>query len=152
MSIDNFRDEYYFLSNFYECPIIYRGIRYKNNEAAFQSMKTENILERHEFSELNPSKAKHKGRKVTLRKDWEEIKDQIMYEVVKSKFTQNDDLRLKLLSTGEEELIEGNDWNDTYWGMCSGEGKNMLGKILMRVREEVKTVDYRNFDYENHIS
>lgn len=61
-----------------------------------------------------------------------------MYLVVKSKFEQNSDLKDKLIATGDEYLEEGNTWNDTYWGVCRGKGKNILGKILMRVREELK--------------
>ena len=63
-----------------------------------------------------------------------------MYEIVKRKFTINKELQQKLLETKEEELVEGNWWHDTYWGVDSktGTGQNKLGKILMKVREEVK--------------
>lgn len=47
-------------------------------------------------------------------------------------------LRSQLLSTGTAELVEGNWWNDRYWGVCNGRGENHLGKILMRIREELK--------------
>ena len=87
---------------------------------------------------LGPSDAKRLGRHVPLREDWNSIKEQIMYEICKAKFTQNPDLAEKLLETGDAELIEGNWWHDTTWGMCNGEGQNLLGKILMRVREEIK--------------
>ena len=70
--------------------------------------------------------------------DWEEVKDQIMYEICLAKFTQNEELKEKLLATGNEELVEGNTWHDTYWGVCNRRGKNKLGKILMRVRSELK--------------
>ena len=56
---------------------------------------------------------------------------------VKAKFSKNPILKAKLLATGDAELIEGNWWNDTYWGVCKGVGKNKLGKILMRVRDEL---------------
>ena len=91
-----------------------------------------------EFTELNPSKAKQLGRKVKLRKDWEEVKTNIMYDICLAKFTQNQDLKEKLLKTGNAILIEGNWWNDTYWGVCNGIGENNLGKILMKIREELK--------------
>ena len=68
----------------------------------------------------------------------EEVKDQIMYEIVLNKFSQNEELREKLIATGDEYLAEGNTWHDTYWGVCNGKGKNKLGKILMQVREELK--------------
>lgn len=138
--INNFKGRYFFLSNFYMCDVIINDIKYTNTESAFQSMKTNNINIRKSFSSLDPSRAKSKGRRIQLREDWEKVKDNIMYEIVKSKFSQNKDLRLKLLETENEELIEGNDWNDTYWGVCNGKGKNMLGKILMRVRDELRKV------------
>ena len=89
---------------------------------------------------MAPNKAKAKGRNVILRSDWEQIKNKIMYEVCYAKFTQNPELKEKLLLTGDEELIEGNTWHDTYWGVCNRRGKNKLGKILMRIREELRNV------------
>ena len=94
--------------------------------------------QRKNFLGLDPSSAKRKGRRVKLRDDWEEVKDQIMYEIVLNKFSQNEELRKKLIATGDEYLEEGNTWHDTYWGVCNGKGKNKLGKILMQVREELK--------------
>lgn len=136
--INEFRGEYYFLSNFYPCKVEWQGIVYENNESAFQSAKCINLEQRKNFIGLDPSTAKRKGRRVKLRNDWEEIKDQVMYEIVLNKFLQNEDLKDKLLRTGEEELIEGNIWHDYYWGVCNGRGKNKLGKILMQVREELR--------------
>lgn len=136
--INEFRGQYYFLSNFYEAPVEYEGIKYQNNEAAFQSAKVTDYDTRLQFANLNPSQAKSKGRHVTLRHGWELIKDDIMYEVCKAKFEQNEDLKAKLLATEKEELVEGNTWGDTYWGKCNDKGKNQLGKILMRIRGELK--------------
>ena len=136
--INNFKGKYYFLSNFYSAQVMYEGLLYKNNEFAFQSAKVKDLERRKQFCELDPSVAKRKGRNVLLRQDWENVKDEIMYQCVKDKFTRNLDLKQKLLDTDDEELIESNTWNDTYWGICKGRGKNMLGKILMRVREELK--------------
>ena len=89
------------------------------------------------FSNLNPSEAKKLGRKVKLRSDWEQVKDQIMYELVFKKFSTAE-LWYQLNTTANEELVEGNWWNDRYWGVCRGTGENKLGKILMRVREELR--------------
>ena len=138
MKIDSFRGKYFFLSNFYLTEVSFEGLTFQNNEAAFQAMKTLDKGKRVEFTGLDPSSAKRKGRQIKLRKDWEEIKDQIMYEICLSKFNQNEDLKRKLLQTKGIELIEGNDWGDTYWGVCRGRGQNKLGKILMRVREELE--------------
>lgn len=136
--IDLFDGEYSFLSNFYDSPLIYNELIYLNSEAAFQAQKCPERAS--EFCTLPPGKAKRLGRKVQLRADWDLIKNNVMYEVVKAKFSQNHDLRKKLLDTGSEELIEGNYWNDKYWGVCNGEGLNMLGKTLMIIREEFRNV------------
>lgn len=137
--IGEFKGEFYFLSNFYESDVTYGGITYRNNEAAFQAQKTTNKFIRMKFHQLNPSDAKKLGRQVQLREDWEQIKDQVMYEICKAKFEQNPDLREKLLATGDEILVEGNTWGDRIWGTVHGVGENRLGRILMRVRSELCT-------------
>lgn len=136
--IDSFRGEYYFLSNFFEAPVEYEGITYRNNEAAFQAAKVIDKKLREEFSNFNPSEAKRKGRRVSLRPDWEQVKTQVMYEICLAKFTQNPELKTKLLETGDNKLEEGNTWGDKIWGTVNGEGENRLGKILMKIREDLK--------------
>lgn len=136
--IDSFTGKYFFLSNFYEARVLYNSIRYENNEAAFQAQKCSNNLDRYKFGGMNPSEAKREGRRVNLRPDWEEIKTDEMYRICKAKFMQNKDLLEKLLATGDAELEEGNTWGDKIWGTVNGVGENRLGKILMRVREELR--------------
>lgn len=136
--INEFRGEYYFLSNFYYAPVIYEGILYQNNEAAFQSAKLSDKSAREEFSMMDPASAKRKGRRVPLRSDWEKVKFDIMYEICLAKFSQNEDLKVKLIATGNEYLEEGNTWGDRIWGTVDGKGQNNLGKILMRIREELR--------------
>lgn len=135
--VTEFRGKYYFLSNFYEAQVTYNGVTYKNNEAAFQSQKCLSRVT--EFSNLSPNLAKSLGRHVQLRPDWEQIKEQVMYEICVAKFTQNPDLMCQLLET-EGTIEEGNYWHDTTWGvdLKTGYGQNKLGKILMRIREENK--------------
>lgn len=134
--IDEFRNEYYFLSNFYSAPVKYNGYTFLNNEAAFQAAKCPSRMS--EFCNLNPSDAKRMGRRITLRNDWEQVKTEVMYDICKAKFTQNPNLGQLLVSTGDAELIEGNTWNDRIWGVCNGVGENRLGKILMQIRKELK--------------
>lgn len=135
--IKQFKGEYFFLSNFYETPVSYEGITYQNNEAAFQAQKTLDIKERMQFSNLNSSEAKQKGRRIKLRNDWEEAKEQVMYEICKAKFDQHPELMEKLLLTGNRPLEEGNHWGDRVWGTVDGVGENKLGKILMKIRSEL---------------
>ena len=148
--IDKFSGTYEFLSNFHLCDISFEGLTYGSVEAAFQAAKIKmdtpsmtNEL-REPFVYMTPSKAKRAGRRCTLRPDWEEVKDGVMLDILRYKFTQHPDLAAKLLATGDAELIEGTTWHDNYWGNCTCEkcigksGKNQLGKLLMQVREEIK--------------
>ncbi len=135
-AILEFRDKYAFLSNFYVASVNYAGHTFQNNEAAFQAMK--NPVAADLFTGIDAKTAKRMGRRVELRVDWETVKERIMYEICLAKFTQHSELAQKLLKTGTKYLVEGNYWGDTEWGVCNGKGKNKLGKILMRVREELR--------------
>ncbi len=141
--INEFRNEYYFLSNYYPCEItIYYDsehppVTFFSAEAAFQAFKSQTYEGFCSFQNFEPSAAKRKGRQIPLREDWENIKDQVMEYIVYNKFTQNKYLKEKLLNTAFQYLEEGNTWNDTYWGVCNGVGKNMLGCILMDIREDI---------------
>ena len=140
--INCFEREYAFLSNFYPSPIEYEGIKYPTVEAAFQAEKTLDLHMKMTIATTdNPGKAKRMGRKVVLREDWEEIKDKIMEDCLRLKFS-DPILREKLLATGDEELEEGNWWHDNYWGSCycsrcGDVGKNKLGYLLMKIRKEI---------------
>lgn len=133
--ISEFKGDNFFLSNFYIAPVYYQGIRFENNEAAFQAAKCPDRMR--DFCGLNPQAAKRLGRHVKLRSDWEKVKYDVMYQVCKAKFLQNPDLRSKLIETENAELIEGNTWGDKVWGVCDGIGENHLGKIIMRIRDEL---------------
>lgn len=138
--IDSFFGKYRFLSNFEPCTVVYDGMTYTCSEAAYQAAKTTDVSLRIAFTTMNGSKSKFTGQKLTLRPDWNDIKVDVMYQIVKDKFFRNPELRVKLLNTGDLELIEGNYWGDTFWGVCNGKGENHLGKILMRVRKELAEI------------
>ena len=137
--IDSFMGPYRFLSNFYPCWIKFDGAEYPSVEHAYQAAKTSDEQLRLMFQEpiITAGEAKKAGQRLKLRPDWEEIKIEVMYQCLKSKFSQ---VKFKslLLSTENEELIEGNWWGDTFWGVCQGKGENHLGKLLMTIREEIK--------------
>jgi len=137
--INSFTEEYKFLSNFYPSKVKVDGIWYPTAEHAYQASKTLYPHLRKRIANLDsPAKAKKEGQKLKLRENWEENKISIMFWIVLFKFDENKDLKKKLLSTGNAILIEGNTWNDTFWGVCKGKGENNLGKILMEVRKILK--------------
>lgn len=136
--IDRFEGKYGFLSNFYPHPVKMRGVEYPTNEHAFQAAKTLDPKQRLFIRDApTPSKAKYWGRALQLRSDWERIKVEVMLGLCRLKF-KHDPLRSLLLETGDAELIEGNTWGDTFWGVSAGQGRNELGKILMQVRAELR--------------
>lgn len=138
--INSFKGKYAWLSNFYPCDnITLHGIKYPSVENAYQAAKTLNSEEREQFETCSSAQAKHLGKKITLREDWdEECRLVTMMFLNFQKYYFNEDLKQKLLDTGEEELVEGNYWNDTFWGVCKGKGKNHLGLILMEIREQLQ--------------
>ena len=139
VQITAFTGEYYFLSNYCTCPITIDGLTYRSAEAAFQAAKCNVPIGQ-------PNVAKAIGRKIKLRKGWEKERDGIMAEVIHAKFSQNPALAQALIDTGDAELIEGNTWNDNYWGVCGcarcrsegAKGLNKLGKILMAERARLQ--------------
>jgi len=142
--IYKFADKYYFLSNFFVDEIKYKGKSYQSLEHAYQSQKTTSDSE-HDWikNAPTPEKAKYFGKKIKIRKDWDDVKLDIMLNLIRIKF-EKPELKKLLLETGNEELVEGNYWHDNTWGNCTCvncktiEGKNHLGKILMKVRQEIR--------------
>jgi ribA/ribD-fused uncharacterized protein len=143
--IHDFSGSYAFLSNFFVSPLWYKGKEWPTVEHVFQAHKSVHEAEREMIRmAATPGKAKRMGRKiVTLRHDWEEVKVDLMLALLRLKFTQHPDLGDKLRLTGKVLLGEGNRWHDNFWGNCRCpecediEGHNMLGKLLMRVRDEI---------------
>lgn len=132
-------DNYGCFSNFSKHPVEIDGNIWKTSEHYFQAMKFAGTSAEEKIRNASsPTIAKKLGRKYKLRSDWEQIKDNIMYKVVLAKFSQNENIRRVLLNTNNATLIE-HTANDSYWGDGGdGTGKNMLGKILMKVRKELK--------------
>lgn len=138
--IDGFFGYYRFLSNFYPVDIQYQGLRYSSVEAAYQAAKTLNWDHRKALTQMDGSQAKSFSRQKSfvVRKDWsDELKLLIMEKLLRKKF---DDPRLAefLIATEDAPLIEGNTWGDVFWGVCNSEGKNHLGKLLMKIRDDLQ--------------
>lgn len=150
--IDKFDGEFSFLSNFYvfDPPITVTlnalnatgnaTLTVNSTEAAFQAGKSKEPLK---YQNMSPREAKKAGKHEKMskleREQWDNYKKLIlMKQLLKLKFDKNhSDLQQKLLATYPEELIEGNYWHDTYWGVCEGVGENHLGQLLMEIRNEL---------------
>lgn len=149
-TIDRFDGtEYEFLSNFYPCQVNLDfmnddGWDYPSTEHAFQAAKASKKSDRERHSiyanpVLTAAQSKALGRKLEMRTDWEKIKIGVMLNLVRQKFNNYQSLQEKLLATGDAVLIEGNTWGDRFYGQVDGVGQNWLGKILMWVRDELRT-------------
>jgi ribA/ribD-fused uncharacterized protein len=138
-TIDQFTGEYRFLSNFWPASVGLDGVEYPSVENAYQAAKTLDAKARRPFAKFTAHEAKKAGRALAMRKDWEEVKLAVMESLLIVKF-DIDDLRAKLLATGDAELVEGNWWGDRFWGVCNGVGENHLGRLLMKVRAQLAEV------------
>jgi len=178
-NIAGFFGDYYWLSNFYQthfqgrfCPAHIIDLSafenfshpyYDNVEAAYQVSKSSLWLDKvankkslselcEKFSNYKPEEAKKQGRLLDLRKDWDDVKLDIMELCIQAKFDwqRNPYLCMKLIKTGNKKLVELNWWGDEYWG-CSFDlekdnhpayhylkGQNKLGELLMERREQLR--------------
>jgi ribA/ribD-fused uncharacterized protein len=138
VTIDSFRGKYEFLSNFYRCTFVYEGETYRSSEAAYAAMKTTDKSERMAIRmATTPTEAKRIGRRVRLCPGWNDMCVAVMTDVLRVKFAAGSELAAQLCATGDAVLIEGNTWADTFWGVCNGTGTNWLGRVLMRIRNEL---------------
>lgn len=137
-TIDSFNGQHRFLSNFWSCCIAFEGHSYRTVEHAFQAAKTHDEEQRRRIrNEPSAAGAKKRGKHVDMRADWEEVKVDIMRDLLRQKFG-TEPLRSRLLRTGKAQLTEGNWWGDRFWGVCDGKGENRLGLLLMEIREELR--------------
>lgn len=117
------------------------GKYWKTSEHYFQAQKFAGTpYEEQVRLASTPKQAAQLGRRrdFPLRSDWETVKDNIMRRAVRHKFETHSEIRAILLNTGEREIVE-NAQGDYYWGCGKdGTGKNMLGKILMEVRADLR--------------
>lgn len=135
------------LTNYFLCDVLVDGIMYSSSEAAYHSQKFLDEDIKKIMAKLTPDESKHVSRILSrfIRDDWDDVKYNLMKKVVVEKFKQNQDCLEELLDTGSMELIEDTTgWHDNTWGECKCddcknlEHKNLLGKILVEIREELK--------------
>ena len=149
--IEQFRDEYRWLSNFQPCEIEYEGRTYPSVEHFYVAMKSTNPEIREALSKglfrypngdeiilKTAGQAKRFGQKFLIREDWEDIKVSTMEFGLRQKYGK-DPFKSMLIATGDEEIQEGNTWKDTFWGVNleTKKGRNTLGKLLMSIRKDL---------------
>ena len=132
------KGEYKGLSNFYHSEIEIDNRKYQTVEHFYQACKATNEKDFDEIANSgDPYSSKELGNSLPNRSDWDEIKYQLMMKGLYAKYTQHNDLKELLLSTGDSPIHE-NTFNDRYWGYFDGLGRDMLGKALMETREKLK--------------
>lgn len=139
LAIIKFSNDYAFLSNYYPSPIHYLGYNFPTVEHMYQAMKFQDpqIIRLFELYP-SPEDAKYAGRHIEgVRSDWDAVKISVMKSALTLKFTQNSELKTKLLATNKVPLIEENNHNDQFWGVCNGSGCNHLGRLLMEIRDKL---------------
>ena len=135
--ITSFSGPYRFLSNFWIVNLRIGDMHFISAEHAYQAAKSLDPQDWANISSIEtPGGAKRAGRLLKIRPDWDEIKLDVMEIILREKFS-NPELAHRLHETGDQELIEGNTWGDTYWGICRNKGENHLGKLLMKIRKEL---------------
>ncbi len=140
--IESFSGEYRFLSNFYPVEVVLDGVTYPSVEHAYQAAKTLDLEKRKEFLDVTSGTAKRLGQRLEIRPDWGAVKLSVMTRLNEQKYMQPD-LRKKICDTYPQDIVEGNTWGDTFWGVCNGKGSNHLGKILMAIRMQLIIDDMR---------
>ena len=137
--IYSFDGQYRFLSNFWPAEIEVNGLVFPTVETAYQAAKLsldmpDRVAQQRAFTTMQPGEAKRVGKTCRLRADWNAVKIAIMTRLVAIKFARSTPLARRLQDTNPHELIEGNTWGDTFWGVCNGRGRNELGQTLMLQR------------------
>jgi len=139
--ISEFKGKRRWLSNFWPVPILYEGIEYPTAEHAYQAAKSLDPHVRMSFlNNSNPAAAKKLGQEIKVREDWDEVRLDVMREILKIKFS-NPDMADRLFRTKNDFIIEGNFWHDNFWGNCFcvrcalEDSRNHLGELLMEVRK-----------------
>ena len=136
-SVTAFKNEYEFLSMTYNSSITVDGITYSNAESAFWAQRVKDVNARFKYTRLSGNKARAKALQAVPIDDWDESKNEILKKILRIKFS-DDTLKKKLLDTGTAKLKNNNTYRDDYYGIYMNRGKNLLGKFLEELREELK--------------
>jgi ribA/ribD-fused uncharacterized protein len=145
-----YEQDFYVLSNFSAFTLQWKGHRFDTSEAAYHWEKFEPsgfmgsvIVSVRQMIRTAPSA--HEAFKIAQtnkglrRPDWDTVKVDIMRDILRAKVSQHEYVSRKLLATGDRELVEDS-WRDDYWGWGPNrDGLNMLGKLWMEIRDELRS-------------
>lgn len=144
-----YEQEFYVLSNYSAFNLIWKGQKFDTSEAAYhwEKFPMRSASDKVRFTiqrQIRTAPSAHAAQKVAqankehIRKDWNKVKLQVMYDILKEKVNQHEYVKKKLLETGDRELVEDS-WRDSFWGWGPNkDGKNVLGKIWMKIRKELQ--------------
>lgn len=145
-----YEQDFYVLSNFSSFTLMWKGWRFDTSEAAYHWEKF--TLSPHIAMDILSAPSAHEAFKIAndmkhlRRPDWDQVKTDIMRNILRAKVKQHEYVRRKLLATGDRELVEDS-WRDDYWGWGPNrDGQNMLGKLWMEIREEVRNEKVSKLD------
>lgn len=143
--IDSFKGDFSWLSNFARCKIPYSDVVFPSVENFYQAMKSADSNQITQFLTITAKESKKLGRTIIKRPDWNDIKIGVMRFGLEQKFLSgfNIDMERRLYNTGGVLLVEGNYWHDNFWGnctcnKCNGIGKNYLGELIMEMRTRLR--------------
>lgn len=141
-----YEQDFYVLSNFSSFEVTFNGEDYKTAEHAYHCQKFfVAAAGYHDIrKDIREARSAHDAFKIAQqhkhlqRVDWDEVKVNVMCEILREKVKQHEYVMRKLLATGDRELIEDS-WRDSFWGWGEDrQGLNMLGKCWMRVRDDLR--------------
>lgn len=134
--------EYGYLATYSNYGFFKDGVFWKTSEHYYQAQKFMDSDTKIRIQNAETPKIASiigRDRKLNLRSDWEEVKQDVMFDAVYYKFKQNKDILQKLLDTGNARIVEAT-VKENYWGSGpNNDGQNNYGKILIKVREKLRT-------------
>lgn len=143
-----YEQDFYVLSNFSAFRVVWAYRRFDTSEAAYHYAKFPSHSQLQDM--IQNAASAHAAFKIAesnkhlIRTDWKEIRVEVMKEILIAKVEQHEYVHRKLLATGDRELVE-NSWRDSFWGWGENrDGQNMLGKLWMEIRADLKTDGYGN--------
>lgn len=143
-----YEQDFYVLSNFSAFTIMWKGLRFDTSEAVYHWEKFNNLgltpFEQAVLDSIRTAPSAHEAFKIgqehkrLRRRDWDEVKVDVMRDILVEKVCQHEYVHRKLLATGNRELVE-NSWRDDFWGWGPNrDGQNMLGKLWMEIRADLR--------------